>query len=274
MKNTIRKIQNTIFILVLFSQVGMAQKLNGIATYKTAASFNFEMEDTDIPETSQKELNEQISAAMQQEFALTFNEYESSYKKVASLDDAPTASADGMMIRVMGGDGVVYRNTKELQLKESADLFGKPFLIVDEPERLDWKIGSEQKQIGKFTCQKATYTRQVRQMVIDSEKEAPEEIIRDMEVVAWFTMDIPVNHGPDDYWGLPGLILEVNDGNRAYVCNKVTLNADASITIEIPREGKKVSSEEFADIRAKKMKEISEQYTGEDGEHRIMRIGG
>jgi GLPGLI family protein len=50
--------------------------------------------------------------------------------------------------------------------------------------------------------------------------EMPKETI----VTAWYTPEIPVNQGPDKYWGLPGLILEVNDG-KTVLCSKVVLNS-------------------------------------------------
>ena len=36
------------------------------------------------------------------------------------------------------------------------------------------------------------------------------EVPKTIEVTAWYTPEIPINQGPADYWGLPGLILEVN----------------------------------------------------------------
>ena len=33
-------------------------------------------------------------------------------------------------------------------------------------------------------------------------------------MTAWFTPEIPVSTGPAMYGGLPGLILEISDGNR------------------------------------------------------------
>jgi GLPGLI family protein len=38
------------------------------------------------------------------------------------------------------------------------------------------------------------------------------ELPKEKVVTAWHTPDIPLPHGPGDYWGLPDLILEVNDG--------------------------------------------------------------
>ncbi len=40
--------------------------------------------------------------------------------------------------------------------------------------------------------------------------------MRDVEVVAWFTPEIPVSSGPSWYQGLPGLILEVSDDDTLH----------------------------------------------------------
>jgi GLPGLI family protein len=41
------------------------------------------------------------------------------------------------------------------------------------------------------------------------------EIPKDVTITAWYT-EIQVNQGPENYWGLPGLILEINDGELAH----------------------------------------------------------
>ena len=43
-------------------------------------------------------------------------------------------------------------------------------------------------------------------------------------IEAWYTLQIPVSSGPAEYWGLPGLILEVNSGNTTILCSKIILN--------------------------------------------------
>ena len=43
-------------------------------------------------------------------------------------------------------------------------------------------------------------------------------------VEAWYTLDIPVSHGPGEFWGLPGLILEVSAGNTTMLCSKIVFS--------------------------------------------------
>ena len=66
-----------------------------------------------------------------------------------------------------------------------------------------------------------------------------------MIVTAWYTPQIPVSQGPGEYWGLPGLILEVNAGTTTVLCTEITLNPNEKVTIKKPSKGKKVTRDEF-----------------------------
>ena len=58
-----------------------------------------------------------------------------------------------------GGNDVVYKNTKENRFVNKTEIMGKLFLIQDKLPAYDWKLTSETKNIGVYTCYKATYTR-------------------------------------------------------------------------------------------------------------------
>lgn len=248
-------------------------QFKGQATYKTAASMNVDI-DGDMPGVDAEAIRKQIAQQMQREYTLTFNTHESSYTRVQELDQSSGVSSGGVQIRMTGGDGILYRNTKTKVHKESEDLFGKEFLVVDEPESRDWKIVNEFKQIGQYECQKATFQSATRQMTVDSENgDEVVEKIDSIEVVAWFAPSIPVSHGPDSYWGLPGLILEVKNGNMSILCTKVVMNSEEIGDIEIPKKGKKISRDDFAALREEKLQEMMNQYQGE-GSRTMIRIGG
>ena len=84
--------------------------------------------------------------------------------------------------------------------------------------------------------------------------EPKEEIIE-----AWYTMEIPVSNGPREFWGLPGLILELHDGNTTLLCSKIVLNPKEKIEIKAPKNGKKVTQKEFDKIQEKKLKSMMDQ---------------
>tara|TARA_R110002094_G_scaffold188493_1_gene163720 strand:- start:14 stop:274 length:261 start_codon:yes stop_codon:yes gene_type:complete len=76
------------------------------------------------------------------------------------------------------------------------------------------------------------------------------------EVEAWYTPQIPVGHGPLEYWGLPGLIIEVSAGNTIMLCSKIVMNPDEKVEIEASEKGKVVSKNEYHEIIVEKMKEF------------------
>ncbi len=148
-----------------------------------------------------------------------------------------------------------YTNFSDKESIDSRNFFGKDFLITGERTPLKWKITGEQKQVGSYLCQKATYQ--------DSTQ----------NIEAWFTPMIPVSSGPDDYFGLPGLILHMDfdDGIRqitAIDIKSMELPTDAIVK---PTKGKKVTKEEFDKIREEKIKEREEEFGRSGGGRRFGR---
>lgn len=123
--------------------------------------------------------------------------------------------------------------------------------------------------IGKHFCLKATAKRMVPNVAMRFGRRGGEnndkqrDSLKEVEVVAWYTPEIPVNHGPGDYWGLPGLILEVNADQTQIVCTKLVLNSKEKVEIKSPSKGDEVTQEEYNKIRDKKMKEMREMYGGQ-----------
>ena len=93
----------------------------------------------------------------------------------------------------------------------------------------------------------------------DGEKEEKKETVT-VETVAWYTPQIPISNGPEQFWGLPGLILEVQDGNLTIVCSEIVLNPSEKVEIEEPKKGKKVTQEEFDKIMDDHSKEMMERF--------------
>ncbi|MEJ6793308.1 MAG: GLPGLI family protein [Lacinutrix sp.] len=88
------------------------------------------------------------------------------------------------------------------------------------------------------------------------------EIPKEEEVVAWYTMQIPVNNGPGDFWGLPGLILEINSGRTTILCSKIVMNPAEKQDIKQPSKGQEVTRAEYTETVTKKMAEMREMYGG------------
>ena len=76
------------------------------------------------------------------------------------------------------------------------------------------------------------------------------------EVEAWFTLQIPLKHGPAEYWGLPGLILEVSAGNTTILCSEIVINPKDKISIEAPDKGKEIKKMDYRATVQGKMLEM------------------
>ncbi len=296
---TMKKIRHIWLVLTLLSTYsGVAQEFQGKATYQTKTNIDFSNFGNrgsgggNISEEQRQMMMERMKQAFEKTFSLTFNRMESIYKEEEKQEQP--GMGGGMMLSIMGSfvSGTYYKNIGETRYLDQRELYGKMFLVSDTLQKLDWKMTGETKTIGQYTCYKATAMKKVntsdfasfrqRRDVpendsIPSNAPSKEEPIRpeEIEVTAWYTLDIPINQGPAEYWGLPGLILEVSSGRTTILCSKITLNPEEKEKIKPPSGGKKVSQEEYNEIFVEKMQEMRENFRGRrGGRSGFMRFGG
>ncbi|WP_271767486.1 GLPGLI family protein [Aquimarina algiphila] len=268
-----------IFLFVFESL--FAQDFQGIATYKTNRKVDLNMDDSRMNADMQKQLQEMLKKQFQREYTLNFNGTESVYKELQSLEGPKPASGVRVMIAGSGPSNVLYKNSKEGRYVSKQDMMGKLFLIKDNLEELDWILEDETKTIGAYTCYKATAKRMgqrlrnIRIATDNNEENTDESEEEEITITAWYTPEIPVSNGPGNYWGLPGLILEVGDGDENILCSKIVLNPKKKIEINEPIKGKVVSEQEFEEIMEKKMEEMRDRMSRRgDGDGLRIRIGG
>ncbi len=92
---------------------------------------------------------------------------------------------------------------------------------------------------------------------------------------AWYTLEIPVTQGLENYWGLPVLLLEVNNGKTVILYSKVVPNPKVKTEIKASIKGKVTSQKEFDETVLKKLEEFREMNQGRGGNGTTrMRIGG
>ena len=268
-------------LLGLFMVFGVsAQNFQGMATYQSARSMkNFQFKAEGLSPDMQKQIQEKLKKQMQKEYELKFNLTESTWKEVESLDGGPAAavSGGGMVMTISsGGSSLLYKNTAEMKYLEETEVFSKPFLVDDTLETREWQLTGDTKQIGNYQAQKAIFSRtRERQMMTfgDGEDGEMKTVTDTLEIEAWFTPQIPVSQGPDDYWGLPGLILEVTDGTTTYLCTKVVLNPEDGVEIKVPSKGKRVNREELKAITEEKSAEMMKKFS-KGGKGTTFKIGG
>ncbi|MBT6378385.1 MAG: GLPGLI family protein, partial [Flavobacterium sp.] len=228
----------------------------------------------------QEQMEAQMRKMFQKTFTLDFTKSESMYKEEQELDAPKGPSANGgVMVMVMGGDGssdILYKNIKEKRMANKTDLMGKIFLIKDNLVSYDWELTGETKNIGNYTCYKAVFEKEEESVeinMIDGEVKE-EKGMKKRTLVAWYTTDVPISNGPNNYGGLPGLILEVNDGDLTIVCSEIILNPKEVKEIKEPTKGKIVTRKKFAEISLEKTKEMMNRYRSRDGKGIEIKIGG
>ena len=274
--------------IVLFSVFSMdAQEFQGLAVYESKTSTSdFKANfggNREITPDMQKNIEERMKKMMEKTFVLNFDKTASIYKEQEKLD-APGQNGTGMrmMSSMMGGGGTTYKNVKEKTYSVDKEFMGKEFLVKDSLPKLEWKMESETKQIGGYTCYKATAVkpasqsdfRNFRPKKDEAKKDEKEkttnlmdsfEMPKEVTITAWYAPEIPINQGPENYWGLPGLILEVSDGKTVILCSKVVLNAKEKVAIKAPTKGKVISQKEYDETVTKKMEEMREQFKNGGG---------
>ena len=77
-----------------------------------------------------------------------------------------------------------------------------------------------------------------------------------------------MSQGPGDFWGLPGLILEVNTDKTTILCSKIVMNPQEKEVIEAPEKGEVVSRKEYNSTVKKKMEEMRSMYGGRRNQRR------
>ena len=281
LKNMKLLMLKTFMFSCLISGSMFAQDFSGRATYKTHRKSSFELDSTTMAANPgiQEQMEAQMRKMFQKTFTLDFTKSESMYKEEQELDAPKGPSANGgVMVMVMGGDGssdILYKNISQNRMAHKTELMGKVFLIKDNLVAYEWKLTGETKNIGIYTCYKAVYEREEESIeinMIDGEVKE-EKVTKKTTLVAWYTTDVPVSNGPNNYGGLPGLILEVNDGDLTIVCSELVLNPQKVKEIIEPVKGKIVARKKFEDIAKEKTKEMMDRYKTRDGGMRIQ-IGG
>lgn len=263
-------------VSLLFVIAASAQNFQGRAEYFTKRI----MKDSDGEIKSEegepkldpemvKQIQDAIKKASEKKFILSFNKQESLYEQEEVLQQ-PKAANGGMVFDIsFSGEGKKYTNLKDRNTISEDEIFGKDFLIVEKLQPLNWQLLEASKKIGDYTCYKAQVTIPVSEAAkkeyedyLKKEKKSSLFLMsepKDKIVTAWYTPEIPVGFGPDNYWGLPGLILEVNEEETIILCSKIVMTTKENAKIKVPNNGQKVSQKEFDEIQKKKTDSMKDE---------------
>ena len=275
------RIKNLLLLMIiLVSNHIISQDFQGKAYYFSKTSPDMSgWGNGQMTDAQKKQISDKMKSMFEKSYILTFDKISSIYEEEEVLS-APGKGGFNWWSSFTAGPQ--YKNISDNQFVQDQDFYGRQFLITDSLEKLDWKIGNETKQIGKYLCIKATAVKTVdefdwRSMRGKSRKNKTEsqnksektksitediEIPKTINVVAWYTPQIPISQGPGEFWGLPGLILEVNADRTTILCSKITLNPQDKIKIKAPEKGRVISRDNYNSTVKQKMIEMREMYRG------------
>lgn len=253
-----------LFLFFLFFSLNIfSQDFQGKAYYYSKSTMELGSWGARLSEAQKKQVAARLKNRLEKTYILTFDKVGSTFKEDEKLDVDVLSGATDTWGKNFS-PGAQYKNVKANELVQKQEFYGKNFLVKDKLLSIDWKMGAETKQIGGYTCYKATAMIPTADLtwydfswseLRAADKENGEEVNM-TEVTAWYTLNIPVSSGPSEYWGLPGLILEVNVGNTTMLCFKVVMNPKEKSSIEAPKKGKVVTKKEYKEIITGKMQEM------------------
>lgn len=168
-------------------------------------------------------------------FELIIDDFQSKFKKIKTLNlDEIAKSFNDLASSIGGTKGEFYINKKDSVFLNSKYLSDEIFKIKLEVE--EWEISNVTKLIDKYKCFKA-----IRRDTIVNGSGSFENL-----VVAWFSPELPSFFGPAGYFGLPGTILELNNGKISLVATKIEfLKKNKKDNIEIETKGTILSQKEY-----------------------------
>lgn len=222
----------SILLLLIFNFINNNFN-SGEVTYKIILPVPKEIDESKYPKHLVEEVKKIHEERKNFEFILTFNEKKSRYKKIETLEKKESKEYK-MALKTFANEEIYYDSSEKTFIKKISS--GE---LIKSRNSIAWSTLSESKKIDNYTAYKATTIVKYNSKGVQKQK----------TIIAWYCPELPYNYGPLEYTGLPGLILELNDGNISYVVKKINLSKNKTV-IEIPK-GKTMSEEEYL----KKIKE-------------------
>jgi GLPGLI family protein len=225
------------FIISMMAAINISAQSYTVE-YEERANIENQLKHVTDPET-RKQVSEYLSKPIT--FYLYYYNGESIYikerPKQDSTEELSVRDDKEKRIEIGKNNGGIYKNHSTQEYLHEAEILGRRLLVVDKLEKHDWQLVAEQKKIGSYVCKKATAT------------------INGEAIVAWYTEDMPLQEGPRDFCGLPGLVIEVHAEKKSYHAIKVTENK-GQMAITKPSRGTVVTKKEYNKILEDKMNEF------------------
>jgi GLPGLI family protein len=215
--------QTLLFVFLLLSVGAWAQQAQGVVTYERVEHWPRIISRLTFMSNEEKDRIKQ-----------TWGSTDEGWKQKMKLVFTPTQSlyVYGEAENTDGGyswrrsEYAVARNFEKETKAELLEMLGRVYVLEDSLKAPNWKIMNQLKDIAGHVCMKAV----------------TEDPIRNQKITAWFAQDIESLAGPEQYFGLPGLILEldINEGDVVVTATDVQLREVGKEAAVPKMKGKKI----------------------------------
>lgn len=237
-----------LFLGIVFTTILSAQNtLQGKVFYTISfKSFTKQQVDSIIengnrPKSTHSTIRKMLMNNEKATGVLAFSKNESLYQAEKKMKNGAKKNKGLNLASMIAGSNIFYINSSKQDYFKQISYVG--FLRVDLLP-IKWTITQETKKIGDYLCFKAVAVKKVRD---------DKPLIK---ITAWFTPTIPVSFGPIDYFGLPGLILEVSYNRINIKATKIVLNPKEKIVIQKPNKGKRMTNAEYEEMNRNFFKDL------------------
>lgn len=227
-------------ILLLSSITTKAQNIEGTVRYLCTSNWSKMMMHVDYISKIQRERNMYMWGSRSEWKSYTVLHFNSSTTKYENSEEAAEPEAESWS----GRKQVFFmkRDFANNTLFDGVTILGKTYLIHDTINPPVWKILNDMKEVAGHICMNAKLTDTMRMQTTE----------------VWFALDIPISAGPDRFYGLPGMILEVNinDGALIMTADKIDLKK-LTTELDVPHKlkGKKINMTDYNTIFNKQVQE-------------------
>jgi GLPGLI family protein len=186
-----------------------------------------------VPKDKVDFFTEIVNYAKEDQFVLSFNSTKSSFirkKKLNNDSDYDSKIKDIARGTYTSSSDLYIDIFQKLEVSKESD----GTLVENKNDTTSWEVSTDSKNIGNYVCYKA-----VKKIPFVSRRGG----LKVREVLAWFAPSLPYSYGPMNFYGLPGLILELTDNKTTYLATRIDL-VKQEIEIGFPN-GKTIAKEEF-----------------------------
>jgi len=224
-----------LFVSLLFAAGASAQThfiLQGKVEYERRTNMYRRLEDNNQWREDLKKIMPEYRVNY---FDLLFNNNKSLYQPGREGDDARKFQG-----AIVADDNAVFIDFAQNRITSRKNVFEQSFLLLDSLPPIRWKITTDMRKIAGFDCRKAVA-----------------KILDSVYVIAFYTDEVLVSGGPEDFHGLPGLILglAIPRLHSTWYATKLELQEVPDASLKPPSKGKKTTAAELRPLLLRTMKD-------------------